>query len=102
MEKAKPVLKVNYEEPDAPDQIARLRPLILALGSFDTSIPPIVREVILGDFLVLTHHPRLATTGIWIELLRSADIAPEDLVSARAGTLISMLWNDASLTPSVS
>jgi hypothetical protein len=102
LEKVKPVVKVNDEECEARDQIARLRPLILALGSFDPSTPSTIREDLLAELMVIAHHPRLAMTGIWLDLLRSAEIAPEDLVSARAGTLLSMLWSDASLSPSVS
>lgn len=102
-EKAKVVVKVNLDDPEIEDHTARLRPLLIALASFGESTASNLREELISDLLVIVHHPRLAAShsGVWLDLLRCADIAPEDLVSSRAGILLPMIWSDASLTPSV-
>ncbi|KAK4705757.1 hypothetical protein P7C70_g456, partial [Phenoliferia sp. Uapishka_3] len=102
-EKTKVAAKPLSEDQEAPqDRSPRLRPVLIALTSFDAETPTDVREGLLCQLLVLAHHPKLvgSQTGIWIDLLQYAASDPNALIQAHLPALLSLIWANASTNPS--
>ena len=102
-EKAKAVVKPVGDDQDAPvDHTPRLRSLLLTLSTFDDEVPTELRQELVSQLLVLAHHPKLGPSdaGIWVDLLLHAKVAPDELISSRADSLLDLIWHDASTSPS--
>lgn len=100
---AKPVTAATAEDAAAPVDVApRLRQLLYALATFDQELEEPVREELLVQLAVLSHHPRLATTegSLWVELLMKARLAPDALIDRNLDALLDQVLADAAFVPS--
>lgn len=63
-----------------------------------------MRAELVTQILILAHHPKLggAEAGLWIDLLQTANVAPDALLESRLDQLLGLIWVDASSNPSVS
>ncbi|GAA5981477.1 hypothetical protein JCM10908_004121 [Rhodotorula pacifica] len=99
---AKPVTAAAAEDAVTPVDVApRLRQLLYALASFDDELEEPVREELLVQLAVVSHHPRLSTTegSLWVELLMKARLAPDALIDRRLDSLLDLVLADAAFVP---
>ncbi|CEQ38752.1 SPOSA6832_00193 [Sporobolomyces salmonicolor] len=103
-EKAKTATKPTADDQEAPlDRAARLRPLLMAIVTFDDSVSLETREELVSQLVVISNHSRLSTSeaSFWIDLLLHAKTSPEKIIEERLQALLDLIWVDASLAPTV-
>ncbi|GAA5862432.1 hypothetical protein JCM1840_004179 [Sporobolomyces johnsonii] len=101
-EKAKTAAKPTADDQEAPvDRAARLRPLLMAIVTFDDSVSTETREELVSQLVVISNHSRLSTSeaSFWIDLLLHAKTSPEKIIEERLQALLDLIWVDASLAP---